>query len=302
MAFRTTETDALRERAYIRSALFGTSGGTMSFWTRADGVGVIQALQLNSDQTATFANTIQSSLGSNTLLFNSSSATTGYQYFNIQNTSSQLNFGIEGTSAGTFCTGSLPYASLFGNTANNPVQLFTNNIARINISAAGVVAIPNLSASQAVFTDASKNLVSNAISGSGSVAMTVSPTFTGTVTATTMTAGDNSTKVASTAFVTTAMTFVPLQTSSPTTTQTVTANGSNTLVITPAGTIAALTIIFPSSPVNGQTFNIAISQIITALTLNAGSNTIDGTIVTTATNSSGGWVYVVGTTTWYKWH
>lgn len=38
-----------------------------------------------------------------------------------------------------------------------------------------------LTASQAVFTDASKNLVSNAITGSGSVVMSASPTLSGTV-------------------------------------------------------------------------------------------------------------------------
>lgn len=38
-----------------------------------------------------------------------------------------------------------------------------------------------LTASQAVFTNASKQLVSNAVTGSGSVVMSVSPTFTGTV-------------------------------------------------------------------------------------------------------------------------
>jgi hypothetical protein len=39
----------------------------------------------------------------------------------------------------------------------------------------------SLTASQAVFTDGSKGLVSNAVTGTGSVAMSASPTFTGTV-------------------------------------------------------------------------------------------------------------------------
>lgn len=43
----------------------------------------------------------------------------------------------------------------------------------------GTVNLSGLTASQAVFTDSSKNLVSNAISGTGSVAMTASPAFTG---------------------------------------------------------------------------------------------------------------------------
>lgn len=41
--------------------------------------------------------------------------------------------------------------------------------------------LSSLTASQAVFTDGSKGLVSNAITGTGNVAMSASPTFTGTV-------------------------------------------------------------------------------------------------------------------------
>jgi hypothetical protein len=43
--------------------------------------------------------------------------------------------------------------------------------------------LSSLTASQAVFTDASKGLVSNAITGTGSVVMSASPTLTGTITA-----------------------------------------------------------------------------------------------------------------------
>lgn len=41
--------------------------------------------------------------------------------------------------------------------------------------------ITGLTASQAVFTDGSKNLVSNAVTGTGSVVMSASPTLTGTI-------------------------------------------------------------------------------------------------------------------------
>lgn len=46
----------------------------------------------------------------------------------------------------------------------------------------------SLTASQAVFTDASKGLVSNAITGTGNVVMSASPTLTGTITAAALTA------------------------------------------------------------------------------------------------------------------
>ena len=48
---------------------------------------------------------------------------------------------------------------------------------RMSLSNAGLLNIAGLTASQAVFTDASKNLVSNAITGSGNVVMSTSPTL-----------------------------------------------------------------------------------------------------------------------------
>ena len=68
-------------------------------------------------------------------------------------------------------------ADYIGSFTNNSFDLFTNSISRLSITGAGVVSIQNLTASQAVFTDASKNLVSNAITGSGSVVMSTSPTL-----------------------------------------------------------------------------------------------------------------------------
>jgi hypothetical protein len=51
--------------------------------------------------------------------------------------------------------------------------------------------LSGLTASQAVFTDGSKNLVSNAITGSGNVVMSASPTLTGTITAAAATLSGN---------------------------------------------------------------------------------------------------------------
>jgi len=47
----------------------------------------------------------------------------------------------------------------------------------------GTVTASNLTANQAIFTNASDGLVSNAITGTGNVVMSASPTLTGTVTA-----------------------------------------------------------------------------------------------------------------------
>jgi len=50
----------------------------------------------------------------------------------------------------------------------------------LSLPAGQYATLNQLTASQAVFTDASKRLVSNAVTGTGSVAMSASPTFTGT--------------------------------------------------------------------------------------------------------------------------
>jgi hypothetical protein len=56
------------------------------------------------------------------------------------------------------------------------------------VTVAAAPVLTALTASQAVFTDASKGLVSNAITGTGDVVMSASPTLTGTVTAATLNA------------------------------------------------------------------------------------------------------------------
>lgn len=56
------------------------------------------------------------------------------------------------------------------------------------LSANSTVTISGLTASQAVFTNASSQLVSNAITGTGNVVMSASPTLTGTITAAAITA------------------------------------------------------------------------------------------------------------------
>lgn len=52
-----------------------------------------------------------------------------------------------------------------------------------SLRASGKVNLPGQTASRAVFTDASSNLTTNAITGTGNVVMSASPTLTGTITA-----------------------------------------------------------------------------------------------------------------------
>lgn len=101
-----------------------------------------------------------------------------------------------------------------------------------------------------------------------------------------------------------AYSFNSLQYTTPTTGQTITATASIAQVVAnPAGALLALTVTFPASPINGQTFGLAISQIITTLTLNTSDgSTIDGSITTSSANSNGGWIYSSTANIWFKTH
>jgi hypothetical protein len=71
-----------------------------------------------------------------------------------------------------------------------------------------------------------------------------------------------------------------VQYAAPSTGATVTANaGVHVLHLDPAGTLAALSVVLPASPANGQDFVISTSQTITALTI---TGTIVGTLTTLA--------------------
>lgn len=55
-----------------------------------------------------------------------------------------------------------------------------------------------------------------------------------------------------------------------------------TMNVTPAGTIAAFTVVFPEDAASrlGQTISLVSHQIVTSLTVTANGNTINGTAVT----------------------
>lgn len=78
------------------------------------------------------------------------------------------------------------------------------------------------------------------------------------------------------------------------------ANGSRTLKLKPAGLIAAHTVNFPATPVNGQLFSITGNgNTITTLTLAAGANTIIGALTTIATGGAT-WVYDSADSEWTR--
>ena len=92
------------------------------------------------------------------------------------------------------------------------------------------------------------------------------------------------------------------QQSSPLTgvTETLTGLWSTDVNLTPAGTIAANTVVFPTTPQNGQQVTIFTSQTITALTLTVTPATLVGGVTTLAANGSVAYQYQLSNTTWYR--
>jgi hypothetical protein len=81
------------------------------------------------------------------------------------------------------------------------------------------------------------------------------------------------------------------------------------LIIDPAGTISTLTVVMPaaSTLVDGQLFNLCTTQIVSTLTVTAGSGTTVNSAptallvpVTTGGASCVGWLYRTANTTWYR--
>ena len=76
----------------------------------------------------------------------------------------------------------------------------------------------------------------------------------------------------------------------------ISSGGDVALILNPSGTLAALTVNFPSAPVDGDRIVIASSQIITALTM--GNGAMVGTLTSLAVP---GFAYFIFSTTAGKW-
>lgn len=102
----------------------------------------------------------------------------------------------------------------------------------------------------------------------------------------------------------------PYQYSAPLTGTSVTITpATRHLIIEPAGTIAALTVVFPAAAglQDNQTFGLCSRQVVTALTVTNGTGTtvLDPPTALTAPVTTGGascpeWVYRVANTSWYR--
>lgn len=107
-----------------------------------------------------------------------------------------------------------------------------------------------------------------------------------------------------------AMNAGPYQYNAPLTGASITLlNTSRRLMLEPAGTIAALTVVFPaaSTLIDNQTMGICSRQVVTALTITngAGATVLDPPTALTAPPTTGGascveWVYRQTNTSWYR--
>ena len=128
---------------------FGNSGSVITY-NRSTSAYIPMTFQASSfgfTGAATFSSSVSSgtkfisSVGNNQIVFESLSATTGYQYIQLLNTTAHTIFGIEGTAAGSLLTGGLAYGSVFTSVGNTALQLGTNQTARMTITSAGNVGI-----------------------------------------------------------------------------------------------------------------------------------------------------------------
>ena len=77
--------------------------------------------------------------------------------------------------------------------------------------------------------------------------------------------------------------------------------GTEFAAISPAGTIAALTLNMPATPYDGQPLEVAFDQIVTALTMAApASATLKGALTAATAKGFAKWRYSKADTTWYR--
>jgi len=92
---------------------------------------------------------------------------------------------------------------------------------------------------------------------------------------------------------------VTVQVVTPTTRESITSDGSQKLVLNPSSSLTNLTIIFPASPANGQTFGFFCTQTVTTLSLSPES-IINAPGFLTA-NSSYNWYWSSTINNWISW-
>jgi hypothetical protein len=115
--------------------------GTLRLSTGTSSMTPTARLTINNVGTATFTGQINNTMGNDTLFFNNGSATTGYTYMRIANTSGGLLIGVEGSTAANLQTGDIAYSSVITTRNASNLSLGTDQVERLRIAAGGAITI-----------------------------------------------------------------------------------------------------------------------------------------------------------------
>ena len=125
---------SLTDETGTGSAVFGTSPTL-----------VTPALGNATGGTLSLSGMLTSTQGNNTQIFSSATATTGYQFGRMTNTSGGLLWGIEGSSAGSLLTGGSAYAGVLTTVGTKNLELGTDQTVGLKIDGTNrKVTIPEL--------------------------------------------------------------------------------------------------------------------------------------------------------------
>lgn len=122
----------------------GTTLGNSLIWDNGTNVGIGNtntSYTLDVSGTGRFTGMITSTVGNNAKIFDSASATTGYQYFQMSNSVGTMVLGVDNNAGTGLAINSLANAVVLNNSANAPLILGTNNTNRMTITSAGNVGI-----------------------------------------------------------------------------------------------------------------------------------------------------------------
>jgi len=119
--------------------------------------------------TLSLSGLLTSTQGNNTQIFNSATATTGYQFFNMQNTSGRLLWGIDGSAGGSFITGGSAYSGAMTTVGAKNLELGTDQTLGLKIDGTNrKVTIPELGGAGDVIVGANNSgLLGEITIGSG---------------------------------------------------------------------------------------------------------------------------------------
>jgi hypothetical protein len=119
-----------------------TTVKTIALFSDTYGLAVTGAISASDTMTSTKSG----------LLFNKNAASTGPEYFNIQNNGGRTIFGVEGNVSGGLITGSTPYASVFHTVTATPIHFGVQGAIKATLSSTGLAVTGAISANSAAAT------------------------------------------------------------------------------------------------------------------------------------------------------